>query len=120
VDLRITGKVLLPDGRPALNISRFAIVQDRRSNVGSVLAEASVNDAGFFLLAARDNAVPADTACREYWIEVCAPGSNGCDGAASLYAELDITDLVSEAAGQGVQQVDISDEPLVFERIAAE
>lgn len=115
VDLRITGKVVLPSGQPAHDVGGFALVKDRRSNVGAHLAEASVNDAGFFLLTARQNAVPADTTCRDYWIEICAPGSNSCEGVATLRAELDVTGLVNEAAGQGRQDVDISGDPLVYE-----
>jgi hypothetical protein len=118
VRLNITGKVVLPNGQPARNLGGHALVRDRRSNVGAVLAEASVNDAGFFLLAAASSTVPADAACRGYWIEICAPSSNGCAAGdtATLHAERDITDLIDEAAGTGPQPIDISNDPLVYEQ----
>jgi hypothetical protein len=114
VRLNITGKVVLSNGQPARNLGGHAVVRDRRSNVGSVLAEASVNDAGFFLLAAASSAVPADAGCRDYWIEICAPSSCATGAPATLSAELDVSGLVGEAAGNGPQSVDISDEPLVY------
>src|SRR5262245_53064068 len=46
VRLDITGKVVLPNGQPDRTLGGHALVRDRRSNVGAVLAEASVNDAG--------------------------------------------------------------------------
>ena len=115
VNLGITGKVVLPNGQPSRATGRLAVVKDRRSNVGAVLAEASVNDAGFFLLNASQSTVPADLSCRDYRIEVCSPSSNGCAGASTLHAERDVTDLVTGAAGLGRQEVDISDDPLVWE-----
>jgi hypothetical protein len=117
VRVNITGKVVLSNGQPARDIGGHAVVRDRRSNVGAVLAEASVNEAGFFLLAAASNAVPADAGCRDYRIEVCAPSSCAAGGEATVTAELDVTDIVGGAAGQGPQQVDISDEPLVYENV---
>jgi hypothetical protein len=120
VRLNITGKVVLPNGQPDRDLGGHAVVRDRRSNVGSVLAETSVNDAGFFLLAAGTSAVPADAGCRDYWIEICAPASNGGNGCAvggpaTLSAERDVTGLITEAAGNGPQPIDISNEPLVYD-----
>lgn len=119
VRLDITGKVVLPNGQPAHDVGGFAVVRDRRSNVGAVLAEASVNDAGFFLLAASTGAVPADADCRDYWIEICAPSATcrAVGGAATLRAELDVTGHITEAAGTGRQPLDISDDPIVYDRV---
>ena len=118
VDLVLTGRVLGPDGLPVPDGGGFVAVVDRRSSVGAHLGEASVNDAGFFLVIIGSNAIPADTNCRDYWLEVCAPGSCATTGgSATLEAELDITDLIGGAAGQGRQDVDISDDELTYSEV---
>lgn len=115
VDLVLTGKVVQQNGEPLRDGGGHVVLRDRRSNVGSILGEASVNDAGFFLVIAGSNSVPADPGCRDYWLEACAPGGT-CTAteSATLTAERDVTDLVEEHAGQGRQDVDISDDPLIY------
>ena len=118
VDLVLTGRVLGPDGQPVDDGGGFVRVVDRRSSVGARLGEAGVNDAGFFLAIIGSNAVPADTNCRDYWLEVCAPGGCGADpAAAALATELDVTALIGEATGRGRQEVDISDDELTYSRV---
>jgi hypothetical protein len=118
VQVSITGKVVQRNGEPVRDGGGHARIVDRAQ--GQVLAEASVNDAGFFLLRGGTSTVPADVGCRDYWIEICALASAGCattGGVTTLTAERDITDLVNGAAGQAPLAVDMSDDPLIYEPV---
>lgn len=105
MSMNITGKVLDPRGRPHIG---HVVLRDRAINVGAINAEASANEAGFFLLNA-DGVVTAESCQKSYVIEV----DSRADGGEKLYGELDVTSLFP-AGGSGQAEEDITGTPVVL------
>jgi len=104
VTLNVTGRITFR-GQPRSGLARF-----RERQTGALAAEASVNDAGYFLLAVRSIYDPNQ--CGNYWIEI-----TGGDGP-PIFGERDANDLVRDAwnAASGAKQnVDISSTPIPVE-----
>ena len=105
MNMNITGKVLDPRGRPHIG---HVVLRDRAIDVGDILAEASANEAGFFLLNA--DGVLTTAGCKtSYVIEVDSRTAEG----EKLYGELDVTSLFP-AGGTGETDEDITDTPVVL------
>lgn len=115
--IHITGIVHFPDGVPP-NQSRFgtdantrlATLRDHAVEPGSIRAEASVNDAGFFLLNA---SVPAALGCpRSYTIEIDVELPSGL----RMHGELDVTAvMVALTPGADAVEADITSTPIQVE-----
>jgi hypothetical protein len=106
--MNITGKVLDPRGRPHIG---HVVLRDRALRVGAILAEASANEAGFFLLNA-DGIVTSAGCDRSYVIEVDSVSSAGV----RLFGELDVTSLFP-AGGTGQAEEDITATPVVLAEV---
>jgi len=105
MSMNITGKVLDPRGRPHIG---HVVLRDRAILVGAILAEASANEAGFFLLNS-DGVFTAAGCNKSYVIEVNSRSETGDE----LYGELDVTSLFP-ANGSGQSEEDITDTPVVL------
>lgn len=105
MSMNITGKVLDPRGRPHIG---HVVLRDRAINVGAIYAEASANEAGFFLLNA-DGVITAEGCKKSYVIEVDSWTGAG----EKLYGELDVTSLFP-AGGTGQTDEDITETPVVL------
>jgi len=114
VSMNITGLVRLPDGQQPAGVGALAVLRDHALNPGGVFAEASVNDAGFFLL--NVDGVPGSPGCpKNYTIEV----SVDRDGVIVMFAELDVTDLFIPAVpGGDTIEADITSTPIVLQDTA--
>ncbi|HEU5075129.1 MAG TPA: hypothetical protein VFU02_13155, partial [Polyangiaceae bacterium] len=102
---QITGMVLDPRGRPHIG---HVVLRDRAINVGAIYAEASANEAGFFLLNS-DGVVTSAGCKRSYVIEVTSQTAEG----EKLYGELDVTSLFP-VGETGETEEDITDTPVVL------
>lgn len=105
MSMNITGKVLDPRGRPHIG---HVVLRDRAIDVGATSAEASANEAGFFLLNA-DGVITSAGCKRSYVIEV----DSRAEGGEEPYGELDVTSLFP-VGGTGEAEEDITDTPVVL------
>lgn len=106
MSINITGKVLDPRGQPHVG---HVVLRDRAINVGAILAEASANEAGFFLLNA-DGVITSAGCPRSYFIEVDSNKTG-----VKLYGELDATSLFPANATGQQPDLDITNTPVILE-----
>lgn len=117
--MTITGLVRLADGQPPATAGpaarRVAVLRDHALNPGAAASEASVNDAGFFLLVGIT--VPVSSACpKAYTIEVTLETLTGT----TMRGELDVTDLfVAARPGPDIIDADVTSTPIVLEASSA-
>ncbi|WOB10210.1 hypothetical protein [Piscinibacter gummiphilus] len=108
MNMNITGRVLDPRGQPHVG---HVVLRDRAPQSGSIFAEASANDAGFFLLGVRGIVTSAGCS-KSYVIEVDSRAASGAD----LYGELDVTSLFP-AGGTGFAEEDITATPVILAEV---
>ena len=94
-----------PRGRPHVG---HVVLRDRALQPGAIFAEASANDAGFFLLGVRGIVTSAGCS-KSYVIEVDSRTDSGTE----LYGELDVTSLFP-VGGTGFTEEDITATPVIL------
>lgn len=108
MNMNITGRVFDLRGRPHVG---HVVLRDRALQSGAIFAEASANDAGFFLLGVRG--IVTSAGCpRSYVIEVDSRAASGAD----LYGELDVTSLFPLGA-TGFVEEDITATPVILAEV---
>jgi hypothetical protein len=101
--VNITGMVLSPNGEPSIG---HVVLRDRGWLPGAILAEASANEAGYFLLNA-DSVTSAEEcwgSVLSYWIEV--------DRDEAYYGELNVNSILYNAISEQALEIDITDQPV--------
>lgn len=106
MNMNVTGRVFDPRGRPHIG---HVVLRDRTpSQSGDIFAEASANEAGFFLLGVRG--IVTSAGCpRSYVIEV----DSRTEAGAGLYGELDVTSIFP-VGGTGFAEEDITATPVIL------